>query len=357
MTTPLPDLPTESLQSSVARTSRLDSLPDPATLLPPAVVEANKILISYHEANIFASNPQGNCWFDTDVIVYCTETTCIFWQNTDTPAPDHVKVLKFLLLLDEYVKLAAGIMNYDIATAPSFRQYTGSDGIERKVVIELNDGLCQDYGGASYNGQLWAAVTKNSYQFSADTIDDVKPLMHQVFFYEAGRAVYDIVLDDILDWQMQNPSEWGYWTLGFNGAMTVLAPEHMGVELEYYGQDTAAFRQDRLNDLATYVNDSQYTFNNTWCSYLFPWNQNQSVNDMMSGLLIYLADNYGGLEFLTRLFYRLKQQSPTPNKTDRKARAKNLYRAARQAAIDLNGILAGYQMTVYFKYTLRWTFV
>lgn len=332
-------------------------LPDPSTLLPPAVVEANKILIAYHQSTIFTPGTETDCWFETGVIVYCTETTCIYWQNTQDIVPNHEHILKFLLLLDEYVKLAAGIMNYDIGAHTSLREYTGSDGIERKVVVEINDELCSGYGGASYNGMLWAAVPKDAYQYSDDTVDDAVPLMHQVFFYEVGRAVYDIVLDDILDWQMQNPSEWGYWTLGFNGAMTVLAPEHMGVELEYYGQDTAAFRHDRLTDLATYVNSKKYTFNNTWCSYLLPWNQNQSVNDMMSGLLIYLADNYGGLEFLTRLFYRLKQQSPTPNKTDRQARAKNLHRAAKQAAVDVGNILSGIQMTTYFKYTLRWSFV
>ena len=333
------------------------SLPNPASLLPADIVTKNKLLIANHTSEIFSSDSTGGCGRIADVIVYCTGDTCIFWEHDPINVPDHKKVFKFLLRLEEYIRLGMTVMDYDPRTLPPIRQYTGLDGITRKMVIELNNELCAGYGGASHNGQPWVATPKFGFWFSYDTINKIKPLMHQVFFYELGRSLYDITLDDILDWQMQNPSEWGYWTLGFNGAMTVLAPERMGVELEYFGQNTLRFRQDRLRDLATYIGSTKYTFNNTWCSYLLPWNSNQSINDVMSGLLIYLSDTYGGLPFLTRLFINLKKQPPTPHKTDRQLRATNLYKATHQSALDLYDTTVAGQIRTYFRTKLRWTFV
>ena len=333
------------------------TLPNPNTLLPADIVTKYGLLIAHHNAQLFAPSPQGDCWFVTDVIVYATKDMCIFWQANPSAPPDHKKVLKFLLRLEEYIKLCTWVMDYNPATKDSFRQYTGPDGLTRKIVIEINDQLCRDYGGASYNGQLWSATGKGNFELVKTTIDKIKPTIHQVYFYGIGRAMYDTSLDDILDWQMQNEGEWGYWTLGFNGAMTVLAPENMGVELEYYGKDTAAFRLDRLTDLATYVNNTSFTFNNTWSSYLLPWNEYQSINDLMSGLLIYLSDTYGGLPFLARLFYNLKQRPTTPNRTDRQLRATNFYQAARQATFDLYDGDVADQLFLYFRNTLRWTFI
>lgn len=332
-------------------------LPNPSSLLPVDIVTKHNLLIANHQAEIYAPNSTGSCGKTTDVIAYCTTNTCIFWEIDPTNIPNHKRVLKVLLRLDEFVSLCMMIMTYDPRSQVPIRQYTGADGITRKMIIELNNEVCPEYDGSNYNGQPWMVASKYGFWFSYDTIYKVRPDVHQIFFYELGRAVYDPALDDILEWQMKYPNEVGYWAAGFNGAMTVLGPEHMKVDLEYYGQDTAGFRQDRLTDLSTYVNNTKYTFSNTWSKYLLPWNQYQSINDVMSGLLIYLSDTYGGLRFLARLFYLLKQQPTTPNKTDRQLRATNFYRATRQAALDLYDTTVANQVRTYFRTKLRWTFV
>ncbi|MCA9508808.1 MAG: hypothetical protein KC505_10350 [Myxococcales bacterium] len=188
-------------------------------------------------------------------------------------------------------------------------------------------------------------------------IEDYRPTMPQVYLYDLGRSLYDLKLDNILDWQMQNPSEYGYWTLGFNGAMTVIAPEFLGLDLDYAGQGVEEFRRDRINDLNTYLNNSQWNFDNTWSYFILPWTKNtgnrQSINDLMSGLLIYLSDEYGGVSFLARLFQNLKQQPTTPSKTDRQARAQNLYEAAKKSVSSSNlGNLEN-----FFKQKMRWSFL
>jgi hypothetical protein len=125
--------------------------------------------------------------------------------------------------------------------------------------------------------------------------------------------------------------------------------------MDYAGQNTAAFRAARLKDINTYINDSRWNFDNAWSVWLLPWSPYQSINDMMSGLLIRMSDQFGGPQYLSRLFYRLKQQPKTASKADRKARATNFYVASRLAYQDLSG-----DPTVidkFFKTTLRWTFL
>src|SRR5690606_33253046 len=138
------------------------------------------------------------------------------------------------------------VMDYT-AIPRTGKQYVGSDGKVRHYVLEVNNYLCWSYGGASYNGKAWTALTKTYFQHTLDTINKVKPTLHQAFFYEIGRTFYDLKLDDILDWETTaGPAYYGYWTLGFNGAMTVLAPEAMGINMYYAGHDTAWFRAERL---------------------------------------------------------------------------------------------------------------
>lgn len=333
------------------------SLPNPNTLLPQDIVTKHKILIENYQSMTFAPNPSGGCGVVDDVIVYCTGKTAIFWKLNPQTTLDHTASLKMLLILERTIDFMTSLIHHDPRVNTPLREFTGSDGITRNMVIEINDELCSGYGGASYNGRPWCATSRYAYNFTKATYQYAKPTVHQVFFYELGRSCWDLVLDDILDWQMQNPGEYGYWTLGFNGAMTVLVPENLGLNLEYFGQNTATFRKDRLKDLDTYINNRAYTFENTWCSYLVPWNQYQSINDVMSGLLIRLYDRYGGLKFLGRMFYRLKQQPTTPNKTDRQQRANNLYKACYQAWVDLYGNVNANGITTLFRDTLRWKFV
>ena len=77
----------------------------------------------------------------------------------------------------------------------------------------------------------------------------------------------------------------------------------------------------------------------------------------MSGLLIYLANTYGGLDFLARLFYNLKKQPSTQNKKDREERANNLYRAAKQSCLDLYDVSVVNDIHDYFYNILRWKFI
>jgi hypothetical protein len=247
-------------------------------------------------------------------------------------------------------------MDYD-PTAPATKFHTGKDGITRKWILEVNTELCKGYGGGAYNGVSWAAFSQDSIKVLLDTVELRNPTMPQVILYEVGRCTYNLNLDKVLDWQMQEPSQYGYWTLGWNGAMTVLGPAYMDCNMDYYGVNAAEFRTARLRDLSTYIGNSSYTFENTWSKYLLPWNSRQSVNDLMSGLLIYLNYNYGSAPFLYSMFKYLNQQPDTYSMTQREKKATNFARACYLAAKDVKGDAEANALHLYFYNTLRWRFI
>lgn len=306
--------------------------------------------------DMFTGGSDGRCNHIVPVRVYCSDSLCLVWQKSSMkPEPTSGKMAKVLRLLEQYIAFGTDILNYtpSLNALPN-KVFTGTDGISRRWTIEVADYFCHPYGGASYNGVAWNALPKDMMSRLIDTIDDARPIMPQVALYEMGRSMYDLRLDNILDWQMEAEDKYGYWTLGLNGALTVLAPEALNLKMAYAGYDDylAQFRRDRLNDINTYINDRQWNFDNAWSVWLLPWAPRQSINDMMTGLILLLTDRFGGAPYLKELTKNLLDQPTTANKTDRKARAINLYRAARQAADNLNG--NGAAVERFFKHTLRW---
>lgn len=325
---------------------------------PQYYVNNNNLIIEQSsDVLLFAQRSDGLCGLRTNAIIYGNSKTCLFWQNTpgsNARQPDHGKVLKALMKIQDYIDFGMNITGYSPYGASPVKTYVGQDGITRKWVIELNDALCKNYGGASYNGRPWNALTKDQFWSLHDTINDPLPVMHQVFYYELGRSMWDVELDDIWDWQMQNSGEYGYWTLGFNGTMTALAPAQIGLEMDYYGTNATDFEQDRLRDLRYYRLHRVYNFENTWTEYLLPWSQGQSINDLMSGLLIDLCNKLGGMLFLQRFFRFINRRRATPSRTDRIERARNFYTAVKYAYSTIERYNPTYDIEDLFRNEYKW---
>jgi hypothetical protein len=330
-------------------------LPSPTDFLPASEVAANNFVIEEVIINMFTPDINGDCGSNEATIAVANRSTCIYWQKIGTPVP-YFELLLALRWLTAYIKYGSFVMNYDATVSP-VKPFTGQDGITRNWTVETNTELCAGFGGAAFNGQSWCAVGQDSFRTLTNSVQARKPVMPQVLYYEMGRAMYNLRLDEILDWQMQQPGEFGFWTLGFNGAMTALGPRFMGCELDYFGQDAALFRANRLLDLSTYVDNPSYTFQNTWSVLLLPWNASQSINDLMSGFLIYLYENYGELLFLHEMYRTLLQQPDIYPRDQREQRASNLVRACYQTALAMFGEPRALEIYDYFFTTLRWTFL
>lgn len=330
-------------------------MPSPSDYFNAQQIELHKYIIEEKRENIFAPNASGGCRVDADIIVFGNRNLCIYWQKNGQPV-QYKRILLALGWIERYIRFGGFCMDYD-STALPIKTHTGADGIKRKWIIEANTELCRGYGGAAYNGRSWCAITQSNLNDLINTSEQARPTMPQVLFYEMGRGLWDLKFDKIWDWELDQPQHYGFWTLGFNGAMTCLAPEFIGANMNYYGQDAAGFRADRLNDLNTYVRSRRYNFENTWCAYLLPWNSSQSVNDLMSGLIIQLYESYGGPAFMHLFAKHLKDQPDTYTRQERERRAENMVRAVVLAVNDLYGMTKAVEAHQYFYATLRWTFL
>lgn len=150
---------------------------------------------------------------------------------------------------------------------------------------------------------LWALCERASRSTGATLVD-------HVYFYELGRNFWYPHFNRAFDYYCDdNPSCWGWWTVAFNNLWPIIIPDIAdGIELTYFGQSREKFRKGMLNDFATYVRlaaQGRHDFEAWKCSRM-PWRKEQSVNNLMTGLLVALYEAYGRLEWIVAFFRELR---------------------------------------------------
>ena len=149
-------------------------------------------------------------------------------------------------------------------------------------------GIAVGNGFMTYSGELYAR-----YNQGIQTVD-------QAMFYESQRDYWTPLFNTRIDYATltqppgrANPNSWGWWTVGFNNAMSIFMSQGViaGVtNMYYYGQNAQQFAAGMMANLTTYTNNPQlYNFTNSWCSDWVPWSvpgNPTSVNDLMTATLI-----------------------------------------------------------------------
>lgn len=155
---------------------------------------------------------------------------------------------------------------------------------------------------------------------------------------------------------MENdPSKYGFWTVGINGLFGVIFPEIIGVNMQFHGQDIPTFKESKLVHLREYMNNKKWNFQNTWLKYALPWEKEKgrtkSLDDLISGLFVYMYDNFGGKIFLKKFYKEMYKQKNTPSRNDYKLRARNFIRAVKKANQSKKDIDS------FFKSEMKWNIV
>ncbi len=134
----------------------------------------------------------------------------------------------------------------------------------------------------------------------------------QVYYYEMGRNFWEPQFNRAFDWRMDDEAHnWGWWTVGFNNLWAIVLPEIAGnaVDMVYFGRSRAAFRARMQRDIRACVR-SRHCFDTAWTKSRMPWRPNETINDLMTGLLLALYDAYGGPKFLNSFFAHLRTAPP-----------------------------------------------
>ena len=210
-------------------------------------------------------------------------------------------------------------------------------------------GIAVGNGFMTYSGELYAR-----YNQGIQTVD-------QAMFYESQRDYWTPLFNTRIDYATltqppgrANPNSWGWWTVGFNNAMSIFMSQGViaGVtNMYYYGQNAQQFAAGMMANLTTYTNNPQlYNFTNSWCSDWVPWSvpgNPTSVNDLMTATLIDLYNHYGGQLFLSNLYREIPRSAPVPGwPNDITTACNNFYAAASRAA--------GTNLISYFTNILCW---
>jgi len=222
-------------------------------------------------------------------------------------------------------------------------------GFQGKPVIEVVLDNC-GAGGLAHHGSLGMSTGKGLFNEVYDAAKQNRKAIHQVFLYETARNFYLPKFNKKFDWIMNDEAaNWGWWTVGFNNAQAVMIPKLINSELLYFGNTVDQFRQGMVSKFEHYLANPEYNFNNTWRKDRLPWRPQASVNDLMTGMIIYSFEKFGGHSWIKNV-YRYMNSSEIVNRTNR-----NSYQECRDNIYKIWSISANRDLISFFENDLRWT--
>lgn len=175
----------------------------------------------------------------------------------------------------------------------------------------------------------------------------------QVFFYEMTRNFWKPEFNRKIDWYCDGVETcWGWWTVGMCNAMAIIIPAIINLPMFYFGQGRDEFRNRMVAELVAYETYSSGTKNpfQAWTCSLMPWRPKESVNDLMTALIVRSFERFGGARWISG-FFREIRRVPDINTTEAgennfQGARDNLYRIwSRAAEADLRNV---------FQLELRW---
>lgn len=195
--------------------------------------------------------------------------------------------------------------------------------------------------GISVDMELFAPLCAD-----AESLDDSVLAVNYVFFYEMSKNFWEPSFDDVFDWAMDGEEDnWGWWLAGFSNLWAIVLPEIVtpenAVEMDYFGEDRSVFRARMKSDIRACIR-ARHNFDTAWKTSRMPWNPEDTINSLMTGLLLALYDAYGGAKFLKSFFAELRVATPVNDDDDSAGSDKfqqcrdNFYRVTSRAAqLDL----------------------
>lgn len=175
----------------------------------------------------------------------------------------------------------------------------------------------------------------------------------QVFFYEFSRNFWHPWYNKKIDWACNgDPSCWGWWTVGMNNALAVIVPALIDLPMNYFGRGRSQFRDRMVDELKAYMRYARTVERpfDAWTVSLMPWKPKESVNDLMSGLLIRSFERFGEERWI-RGFFREIARAPDVNPT---AAGGTQFQACRDNVYRIFSRAADANLIHVFTNELRW---
>ena len=205
-------------------------------------------------------------------------------------------------------------------------------------------------GGLAHHGRLGVAIGDGFFDGLYKRFANGQHTVDQVFFYEIARNYWMADMNPSIDYHTsKGPQDYGWWTVGFNNAMSIFLPHEIKSidDMYYFGSNGQQFSDGMEANLNTYLAaPNKYNWDNSWNVPLIPWKERTSVNDLMTGLLIRLHREHGGSEFISRLYAEIPKRKPLASRSDRQGARDNFYESA--------SIATKKNLYEFFSNDLRW---
>ena len=216
-----------------------------------------------------------------------------------------------------------------------------------KIRIEVSSKVG---GGLAHHGRLGVGIGDGFFKGLYERYEKGNRTVDQVFFYEIARNYWMADMNPAIDYHTsKGPQDYGWWTVGFNNAMSIFLPMEIESisDMHYFGSDGKRFSDGMEANLNEYLKQpDQYDWDNSWNVPLVPWKERTSVNDLMTGLLVRLHRDHGGIEFIQRLYAEIPRRRPLKSRSDRQGARDNFYEAC--------SIAANKDLHEFFAKDLRW---
>jgi len=243
--------------------------------------------------------------FGPDVAAWYGEHVVLLIEDEGVTDRDHMIMEQIVAVFDRLIE------EFDLLTA---HRPPHTTPWENRIRIDINYPK-EGYGAGGANHfdlGIHASIEAFNITYN-DWVAGEKTLDH-VFFYELGRNYWFPLDRDPLQHDLNNPPHY-QWVGGFNNFYPMVFVERLGLEDMTIGTSHLNdFIEFHLDQYEFYINSLEYDFNNTWTTDLFPWDQSQSLNILITAMLYDLYQEFG-YEYIKELIAVL-QKIPTP--TDRK---------------------------------------
>ncbi len=258
------------------------------------------------------------------VTAWLGKRTALVLDGVDDPSKYDQKVMtEIVQVLDDVFDA------YDRVTGQSPK--AGSRAFEGRATVEVSSKVG---GGLAHHGRLGVAIGDGFFKKLYHRFEKGEKTLDQVFFYEIARNYWPRTFNPRIDYHTtKGPKDYGWWTVGFNNAMSIFMPSEVeGItDMHYFGSGGQRFSDGMEANLAAYL-EGDYTWKEGWCINLVPWKERTSLNDLMTALLIRLHRENGGNEFIAKLYREIPKLPELKGRDDYQGARDNFYIASSLAA-------------------------
>ena len=287
------------------------------------------------EVQVVTTNYSFWCSSNTQAVAWYDDSIAIVIEGQDALSFDHETMTRivdfFHRLYDKYESIT-GLTNLPLDTA-----------WQERITIQIPLDNC-GAGGLANHGVRGISVGRGFFDEQYDiSLGSEERYLH-VFFYEVNRNFWPPYFNEAFDWAMDDElMNWGWWTVGMNNAMAVIMPDLLNVEFEYFGNDATWFRDRMMANFETYKDNTTYNFDYGWRQEYMPWDPNESINDLMSGFILYSYETWGKETWLKNFYQSIGNVQPRSDVFAYQECRDNIYNIWSDAAeIDLLDFFVNY---------------